>query len=268
MPDPERLLYAHRGARAEAPENTIPAFERALEAGAHALEMDARLTRDGAVVIAHDATGLRCAGVPAAIAASTLADVRAWDAGHAFRDPARGGHPFYGRGVRIPTLDEVLAAFPGVRLNVDLKARDPALVAAAVALVRAAHASDRVLLTSFHAENLRAIRAHHDGPSGFSFRECLRILFTRAAPVYPVPPRARLQVAVRIRGSVRLPRRVWIARGRALGLPVDFFTVNDPREAAHLLALGASGIMTDDPAALAPLFRRPEPARAPAAPVS
>ena len=59
-----RRLYAHRGASAERPENTMPAFERAVEAGADALEMDVHLTRDGHLVVAHDDTALRTTGVP------------------------------------------------------------------------------------------------------------------------------------------------------------------------------------------------------------
>src|SRR5215510_5737211 len=87
------IVYAHRGAPAERPENTLASFRRALELGADALETDVHLTADGAVVAIHDATGARVAGVESAISASSLAEIRAWDAGYAFVD-ARGERPF------------------------------------------------------------------------------------------------------------------------------------------------------------------------------
>lgn len=74
---PAPRLYAHRGAAVELPENTLEAFRRALDVGANAIETDCHVTRDGHVVLAHDATGARLAGVPRAIADFTLDEVRA-----------------------------------------------------------------------------------------------------------------------------------------------------------------------------------------------
>src|SRR5262245_17834342 len=82
------IVYAHRGAAAERPENTLASFRRALELGADALETDVHLTADGAVVAIHDADGARV-GARRAVAVSTLAEVKAWDAGYVFVD-ARG----------------------------------------------------------------------------------------------------------------------------------------------------------------------------------
>ena len=113
-------LYAHRGAAAELPENTLPSFARALELGADALELDVHATKDGVVVVSHDPDGARLCGVAAAIHEVSFAEVSRWDAGHGFVD-ARGGRPHAGRGIGMPRLLDVLRAFPGVPLNVDLK---------------------------------------------------------------------------------------------------------------------------------------------------
>src|SRR5207245_7758006 len=67
-------LYAHRGAAAELPENTLPGFERALQVGADALEMDVHRTRDGVIVVSHDPDGARCCGVAQAIVATDWAE--------------------------------------------------------------------------------------------------------------------------------------------------------------------------------------------------
>src|SRR5262249_25025255 len=97
------VLYAHRGASAELPEDTLPAFLRALEAGATALETDAHLTRDGHVVLSHDPDGRRTAGDPRLLRRVTLAEARTWNLGRASASP-----------VRILTLDELLEAIPSV----------------------------------------------------------------------------------------------------------------------------------------------------------
>src|SRR5262249_54820696 len=138
------ILYAHRGAAAELPENTLPAFERALELGADALETDAHLTKDGHLVLSHDPTGLRMACLPVPIARPSLDDVRGWDVGRGFVDA--NGQSFAGRGFRMPTLEEALTAFPGVRFNVDAKSEHPEMAERIVALVRRLRAEDRVLL--------------------------------------------------------------------------------------------------------------------------
>jgi len=75
-----RRLYAHRGASAECPENTMPAFERAVEIGVDALEMDVHVTRDDHLVVVHDPTGMRTTGARLAWCDLDLADVRRLDA--------------------------------------------------------------------------------------------------------------------------------------------------------------------------------------------
>src|SRR5580700_6228813 len=103
-------LYAHRGAAAELPENTLPAFVRALERGATAIETDCHLTKDGEVVLSHDPTVTLTDGRTRTLAASTLEEVRSWNVAR--------GHPGT---FTIPTLEEALEQLPGVPLNVDCK---------------------------------------------------------------------------------------------------------------------------------------------------
>ena len=81
---PGPLLYAHRGASLKCPENTLPAFERALAAGADVLELDVHPTSDGVFVVSHDPTAERVAGVARALADASWATVSSWDAGAGF----------------------------------------------------------------------------------------------------------------------------------------------------------------------------------------
>jgi glycerophosphoryl diester phosphodiesterase len=246
------VLYAHRGAAAELPENTLPSFHRAIEVGATALETDVHLTRDGHVVVSHDPTGARAAGVHRAIRDATLAEVRAWDVGRTFRE-RRGGPP---GPFTMPTLEELVAAFPGVPINVDIKQHDAAAAAAVVAVVRRLRAEARVLLTSFDGGTIRSVRRFgYEGPTGLAETEIARLAFLPAAVhgLFPLRGTAA-QIPTRV-GPFRLDRRALVDRAHALGLEVHYWTINDPAEAERLIQLGADAIMTDDPAAIAPVFR-------------
>lgn len=254
-------LYAHRGAASERPENTLDAFARALALGADALETDLHLTADGHVVAAHDTTLARTAGSAVEIRRATLDELRRSDVGWGFVD-RDGGRPFAGRGARVPTLEEVLDAFPGVPINVDVKQRTPSMVRPLLDLLRRARAEERVLVTSFDAVVLRAVRAAgYPGCTGLSLTEVLRLYTTPAAALRAMPlGGGAVQVPPRARG-LRLDTPGFVAKCHALGLRVDYWTINDPAEAERLLALGADGIMTDDPAAIAPVFARWREAR-------
>jgi glycerophosphoryl diester phosphodiesterase len=250
-------LYAHRGASAEAPENTMPSFRRALEIpGVDALELDVHMTRDGHPVVSHDPTAERMAGKKIAWKDLDLADARRFDLGWGFV-AADGTRPFVGQGVHIPTFEEVLTELPPVALNVDLKQAWPPMVKKMVELVRAHGAEDRVVLASFHLSTLLAVRARgYRGDTSLTQTEVVAVLglprrLVRRVPLFgtcaQVPERA---------GPITLGGRRFIDRCHDLNIRVDFWTINDPAEAQRLLDLGADGIMTDDPRAIAPVFAR------------
>jgi glycerophosphoryl diester phosphodiesterase len=250
---PSTILYAHRGASGELPENTVPAFRRALEVGANALETDVHLTRDGHVVVSHDPTGERTAGIPRPIDATTLDELRTWDVGRVFR----AGRPdIPPRAFTMPTLEEVLAEFPGVPFNVDIKRHDAWAARAVVDVVRRRHAQARVRLASFDAATLRVVRRlGYEGPTSLGASEILRLvcLPERVLRVLPLAGDAA-QIPVK-QGPLRLDTPEFIAKVHALGLVVHYWTIDDPSEAERLLKAGADGIMTNEPARLATLFR-------------
>lgn len=247
------ILYAHRGASLELPENTLEAFRLALDLGAHAIETDAHMTRDGRIVLSHDPTGERQCGVPRAISETTFEEVRSWDVGARFVGK-NGVRVLFDQRFQMPTLEEALAAFPDTVFNVDAKQVSPDMVPALVRCIRAARAEDRVRVASFSGRNLRKARALGHGHTGLSAGELAPVLLA------PLP----IAKALGVRGeAAQIPQRAWgvalatqarIDKLHALGLRVDFWTINDADEARHLLALGADGIMTDDPRAVAPAF--------------
>jgi len=227
-------IYAHRGASAELPENTMAAFRRAMELGADALELDIHATRDGVLVVSHDPDGRRMAGVAERLADLTYAESQLWDVG--------GGE-------RLPRFEDVVSEFAALPLNVDLKrgAAD-----ATVALLRRMGAEERVCLASFRRHTMQRVRAlGYRGPTALSRPEVITALSLPAA-LRRGPLRCR---ANRAQLPVSLGRAWIVARMKALGLAVDFWTVDDPAVARRLVAIGADGIMTNDPRRIVPALR-------------
>lgn len=246
-----RLLFAHRGASLELPENTIPAFARGLELGASYLETDAHLTRDGQVVLAHDPSGRRMAGEDVYIRDQTLAQVKRWDAGRNFTDP-QGAQPFVGQGFEVPTLAETLAEFPKARFNVDIKPLDLRAAAAVLRVIGRAGAGSRVRIASFHTAILEYVRASgYVGGTSLGPTECAWLALAPAPLLRRVAPGTAAQIPRRL-GRVAADTRPFLDRCHRIGLAVHFWTINDAAEARRLLELGADGIMTDDPRTVGP----------------
>ena len=119
-------LIGHRGARGVAPENTLPALEHGVEVGADAIELDVHHSRDGVVVVIHDPTLERTTDGEGLVADRTLAELKELDAGFYFTPDDGRSYPFRGRGVRIPTIDEIVANIPeGKFLAVQLNVKHP-----------------------------------------------------------------------------------------------------------------------------------------------
>lgn len=245
MTDRGLRLFGHRGASAHHPENTLEAFQRALDDGANALETDVHATADGHFVTAHDPDGERVAGDPSQIRRLSLDEVRRWS----LRSP--DGRP--SRSV-VPTLAEVLEAFPGVPVSVDLKEDDPNLVAPLIDCVRAAGAEERVILGSFHDRLLyRMRRLGWRGPILLTKPEIAALRVLPGAIARRLVRGTSMQVPRRAVG-IALDHPAFARRCREFGLRLEYWTINSPDEARDLLDRGAMGIMTDDPAALRPVF--------------
>src|SRR5687768_11653193 len=142
-----RLIIGHRGASAHAPENTIPAFRLAERAGADAIELDIRMTADGIPVVVHDPTLLRTTGRRFAVAAEPFARLRELDAGARFTRDGGRTFPWRGRGIRVPSLEEVVLSIPRMPLLLELKVRGAHDAVRAV--LERTDAIGRALLVSF-----------------------------------------------------------------------------------------------------------------------
>lgn len=236
LPSGRVLAFAHRGGayhpEIEGLENTLAAFRHAAALGYDYLETDVHLTADGVLLAFHDEVLDRVTDVQGAVRDLTLADVRR----------ARIG----GR-EEIPTLVELLDAFPSARFNIDIKSDDA--VAPLADLVRERDLWDRVLIGSFSRRRIRRFRALTDGrvPTAADPFEVLAYRLSPTAGIAKAIAGARFaafQVPHR-RGRITVVTPGLVRRAHAAGLQVHVWTIDDPAEMNALLDRGVDGLFTD-----------------------
>ena len=233
------LRFAHRGSRVLWPQNTMAAFQGAVDLGYRYLETDVHVSRDGKVVVFHDDGLERLTEGQGRVWDHDWSYLRTLDAAHLF-DPAHG-HPRRGTGVAMPLLEEVLATFPAACLNVDLK--QEGIEEAVAAEIRRLDAEDRVLIGSFHDQRISRFRAVTEGRVATSAgpREVTRALTSAMAGRAVGGAADALQIPPRV-ATKRL-----IEGAHRGGKQVHVWTVNDPAEMRRLLDLGVDGLISDRP---------------------
>jgi len=231
------IIFAHRGASAHAPENTLAAFELAIEQGADGIELDVKLSADGQVVVIHDPTVDRTTGAHGRVKDMTLDQLRALDAGSSFAEAFKGE--------KIPTLEEVFESVgKKTHINVELTnyttSRDH-LVESVCMLVKRFNLQKRVLFSSFIASNLSKSRSYLPGvPTGLlalggilgAWHRSFVFAFSRNDALHPNLKDATQQQIYFVH---RLKRRVHV------------WTVNEEQDMRRLFKWGVDAIFTDDP---------------------
>jgi len=254
---PRPRLFAHRGGSRIAPENTCEAFAAGLAAGADRLELDVHATRDGHVVVVHDPTVDRTTNGRGEVRAMSLVELQQLDAGWHFRDDA-DEPAFRERGVRVPTLAQVLEAFPGVPLNIEIKQHEPAIEPAVLRVLDRFAARDQVLLAAEDAAIMERIRtAAPDVLTSFSALDVLAFVTAWHGGDLDGyrPPGVALQIPPAFQ-DVALVTAESVALAHGLGLEVHVWTIDEPDEMEALLDLGVDALMSDVPQRAALVLRR------------
>ena len=234
-------MFAHRGGAALRPENTLAAFDHGLSLGADGLEFDVHLSRDGVVVVHHDALLDRTTSGRGPVAALTASELAALDAAKLWPE-------FAGRGIGVPSLRDVLARYPGIPLIVELKVNTPELAYRTIDEIRAANAIDRVSLGSFGTRVLRAARSYEPQIATGSSREETRLALYRSWLRCPVrAPAYRAYQVPEVSGRTRVVSPRFVQDAHAASCIVHVWTVDEESDIRRLLGWGVDGIISDRP---------------------
>lgn len=229
------LLYGHRGARGEAPENTLPSFRRTLEAGVTRVELDLHLSADGQLMVIHDPTLKRTTGLGGKVAQHTAAELQRMDARH--------NTPGWPEPCPIPSLEQLFSACPEFEhYQLEVKsgsAGQSRLVLDAVnELVERFGLQDKVVLTSSSRTLLKTAR-----DTGFRLPTGLVEEYGLLDPLKSCQ-RYRCDYLI-LNWKLCQPHRV--KRAQAQGLHVSVWTVNDPQLMLRLAEMGVDSLITDFP---------------------
>ena len=271
------LNFAHQGGAREAPSSTLLALHQAVAAGADALELDVHATADHQLVVCHDGTVDRTTNGRGAIAELTLAELQALDnaywwvpgevvaPGRPDADYVYRGRAPLDRSLRIATLREVLDAFPGTFLNLDIKQTAPAVrpyEAQLAALLSEYERGDDVIVASFLDPATAAFSAiAPEIPT--SYGTMAAAAFWQAVQDGVDPPattHVALQVPAAIESMTVVDQR-FVAAAHDHGVAVHVWTVDDADEMVRLIDLGVDGIMTDRPTVLEAVLSEQTPDR-------
>ena len=229
------VAFAHRGGafhpEIEGLENTLQAFQHAVDLGYDYLETDVHLTKDGVLLAFHDTVLDRVTDATGRIAESTYAEVQ--------RALINGSD-------RVPTLADLFEAFPEARFNIDLKA--PGAVAPLARFLEEREAWDRVCVGSFSGRRLRRFRRLTGGRVATSASPgevaAYRVLPARLARLLTRGRPRVLQVPHK-RGRLTIVTPGLVRRAHRAGVHVHVWTIDDPDEMKALLDRGVDGLMTD-----------------------
>lgn len=255
---PGLQVIAHRGGAGLRPENTLAAFVHAVAIGADVLEMDVQATSDGAIVCIHDTTVDRTTDGRGRVASLALSELRELDAGHNWSGDRGRTYPFRGKGIRVPTLDEVFARLPEIRMIVEMKHVGPEFAQPLCSLIRRFRMTKRVLVASLNIDALIAFR-----------RTCPEVatsMSTREARIFHgaylvglesaySPPVPALLIPDRLRDRT-IPTAALVEAARRRNLRVHVWTISDATRMKELIRIGVDGIITDRPDLLLDLMGR------------
>lgn len=238
------IVVAHRGASAQAPENTMEAFRLGVEADADAIELDVHLTADGQLAVIHDDTLDRTTDRTGRVAELTMDEIREADAGATFARPDDAGLPYAGEGLRVPTLPEVLEWLPdGVGLVVEIKAREAADAVVEALRGQPVREGNRLAVISFDEATIERVRELDPGiRTGY--------LLVPTQPIEPALTWATEHGHVGVfpwEGDLGMDPLPLMSQAHAYGREIGCYVVNDPQRMQHLAACGLWGFVTDVP---------------------
>jgi glycerophosphoryl diester phosphodiesterase len=256
--DDKFWVIAHRGFSGRYPENTMLAFEQAAALGVDALEFDVHATRDGKVVVIHDATLERTTDKSGRVADYSWENLRKADAGYRFDLDRRSEFPFRGKGICVPLLENVLKSFPNMKMVIEIKQTMPAIEELVYRLIRKHRMEDKIIVASEYYEPLARFRdlsnqiaTSLSAAEALTFYQMFRMhlvnFYRSFGDAMQIPPEFQGKNVITSSFVHSIQRK---------GMILHVWTVNDPEKMRQLIKVGVDGIITDYPDYLLNLTRQ------------
>ncbi|MBN1331030.1 MAG: glycerophosphodiester phosphodiesterase [Candidatus Heimdallarchaeota archaeon] len=263
------LVMAHRGDSANTPENTLLAYNDAINLNVDVVETDLRVTKDNEVIFFHDARVDRTTDARGAVRSFTLAEIKKLDQGYWFKgvDELTGTFPFRGKGLQVQTIEEVLTRYPKMRFNMDIKDTFSDASYVLAQKLKELDAEDRVMIGSFHHKQLRTFRTISGAPTSASPIEIWNFRNKIAKWVHKnsnfdysqehqlkqeeilgkAQPYFALQIPEKFGPIKVFSDSKFIKVSHMLDIAIHVWTINDPGDMFRLLNWGVDGIFSDTP---------------------
>lgn len=248
------LVIAHQGGELLAPSNTMAAFRQAADMGVDVIETDIHITKDGHLVAIHDPTVDRTTDGTGAVADMTLKEIQALDAGYHFQD-LDGENSFRGKGVYIPTVEEMFKEFGDMRIEIEIKDSNPPdnydeMAQKLWELIEEYEMEDKVLVAAFDQDIIKKFDSYAKGRVALAGGEqeitrfvifhklFMRNLYLPEVDAFQIPQEQSI---------LDLTNQRLIKDAQRSGLQVHYWTIDDKETMRYLLDRGADGLITNRP---------------------
>lgn len=256
---PHVLVIAHQGGEKLRPDNTMLAFQHAVDLGVDMLEMDIHGTSDGELVVMHDETVDRTTNGSGLIKEMSYAEIRELDAAYHWpHHDLEGERSYRGQGVQVPALRELFAAFPNMPMNIEIKQVEPSIVPPFCDLLHEYDMMDKVLVASFDPATLENFRDICPDVATSGTEPEIRnffILNTLFMSSAYTPYVEAFQVP-EYSGDLHVLTRRFIQGAQQRNVEVHAWTIDEQEDMERLIALGIDGIITNRPDILLELLGR------------
>ena len=243
------LVIAHQGGDGVWPGETMLAFRNAVELGVDVLEMDIHITQDGVLILMHDETVDRTTDGTGEIESMTLDELKKLDAGYDWSADDGVTFPFRGQGLQVATLEEVFAAFPDMRMTIEIKKTNASMAKPFCDLIREYDMQDKVLVASFHDERLKEFRAECPEVATSSAKDetTVFVLMTKGFIGSFYSPKFHSLQVPEESGGITVMTESFVRAAHARNLAVEPWTINDAETMRKFIEWGVDGIITDRP---------------------
>ena len=251
-PRPQVMVIAHQGGDGIWPGDTMYAFDKAVETGADVLEMDAHITLDGEIVLMHDEKVDRTTDGSGLIEDLPLSKLKLLDAAYRWTNDGGATFPYRGRGIQVPTLDELFERFPDKRYLIEIKLTRNPIHQPLCDMIREYDMQEKVVVASFHDDSMALFRKTCPGvATGASKGEVTPFVIIGKLFLggWLSPQYQSLQVPWETSESYGIPIMTerFIREAHAKNLHVEPWTVDDPALMKQYIQWGVDGIITDRP---------------------